>query len=189
MREDGGAACVAASDGALVRAARLGDADAFATLVDRHGPAMYRYAVRLLGSEQDAADATQDAFVSAWRNLRSFRGQSTLRTWLFTLVSRRSADVRRTRRPTPIDDRLLSALSGRAHDNPLQSAVDAELITALREALAELPWHQRATWLLREVDGMSYEEIGIVLGLTTGSVRGHLHRGRRTLAERMARWR
>lgn len=178
-----------ASDEALVRAARVGDAEAFATIVRRHGPAMYRYAVRLLGSEHDATDATQEAFVSAWRSLGSFRGHSALRTWLFTLVSRRAADLRRTRRPTPIDDPLVSALVGPAPDNPLQSALDDELLAALRLALAELPWHQRAVWLLREIDGMTYQEIGTVLGLTTGSVRGHLHRGRKMLAERMNRWR
>lgn len=172
-----------------MRAARVGDAEAFAMIVRRHGPAMYRYAVRLLGSEHDATDATQEAFVSAWRSLGSFRGHSALRTWLFTLVSRRAADLRRTRRPTPIDDPLVSALVGPAPDNPLQSALDDELLAALRLALAELPWHQRAVWLLREIDGMTYQEIGTVLGLTTGSVRGHLHRGRKMLAERMNRWR
>lgn len=178
-----------ASDRALARAARLGDIDAFAAIVDRHGPAMYRFAVRQLGSEADAAEATQDAFVSAWRSLGTFKGRSSLRTWLFTLVTRRAADLHRVRRPTPIDNSLLSALPGSAHDNPLQMAVESELIEALRRALAELPWHQRAAWLLREVDGMSYAEIATTLGLTTGSVRGHLHRARKTLAERMARWR
>ena len=76
-----------------------------------------------------------------------------------------------------------------AQDNPLQQVLDAELLAALQVALAELPWHQRAAWLLREVEEMSYDEIAVTLGVSEGSVRGHLHRGRRTLAERMARWR
>ncbi|MEI7056514.1 RNA polymerase sigma factor [Nocardioides sp. CCNWLW239] len=178
-----------ATDEALVRAARLGDQEAFREIVDRHGPAMYRYAVRLVGDATDAAEATQDAFVSAWRSLSGFAGQSSLRTWLIRLVHRRAADLQRRRRATPIDDGLLSRLSPVAADNPLQSVLDAELLEALQLALNELPWHQRATWLLREIEEMSYEEISIALAMPIGAVRGHLYRGRRTLAERMARWR
>ncbi|WP_246081523.1 RNA polymerase sigma factor [Nocardioides litoris] len=178
------------SDTALVRAARLGDEAAFAQIVERHGPAMYRYALRLVNADAtDAAEAVQEAFVSAWRGLDGFEGRSSLRTWLIRLVHRRAADLRRKRRPIPVDDDLLSVVSRPASDNPLQSALDAELLEALQQALDELPWHQRAAWLLREVEGMSYDEIAEALSLPVGSVRGHLHRGRRTLAERMARWR
>lgn len=89
----------------------------------------------------------------------------------------------------PIDDELLSRLTPPARDNPLQWVLDEELVAALQLALDELPWHQRSAWLLREVEQMSYQEIASTLDLPVGSVRGHLHRGRRTLAERMARWR
>ncbi len=67
--------------------------------------------------------------------------------------------------------------------------LDSELLEALQEALDELPWNQRSAWLLREVEGLGYDEIAHAMGTTVGSVRGHLHRGRRQLAERMARWR
>lgn len=179
-----------ASDDALVRAARLGDEQAFAVVVSRHGPAMHRYALRLVGGHRaDAAEATQDALVSAWRDLSLFEGRSSLRTWLMRLVHRRAADLQRKRRPTPIDDDLLSRVVRPASDNPLQSVLDAELLAALQVALDELPWHQRASWLLREVEGMSYDEIAETLAIPVGSVRGHLHRGRTTLTRRMARWR
>jgi RNA polymerase sigma-70 factor (ECF subfamily) len=178
------------SDAALVRAARLGDDDAFGVLVDRHGPSMLRYARRLVGgSESDAAEAVQEAFISAWRSLDTFRGESSLRTWLFRLVHRRAVDLQRHRRPTPIDDELVSRFVGASGDNPLQDVLDAELLEALQQALDELPWNQRAAWLLREVEGLAYEDIARTMGTTVGSVRGHLHRGRRQLAERMARWR
>lgn len=178
------------SDDALVRAARLGDEGAFRVIVDRYGPQMYRYALRQVGgSDADAAEATQEAFISAWRSLDSFEGRSSLRTWLFRLVHRRASDLQRHRRPTPIDDALLSRVVLPADDNPLQDLLDGELLEALQVALDELPWHQRAAWLLREVEGLSYAEIGEALSIPVGSVRGHLHRGRRTLAERMARWR
>lgn len=179
-----------ASDNALVRAARLGDHDAFGELVDRHGPGMLRYARRLVGgSEADAGEVVQEAFISAWRSLDSFRGESTIRTWLFRLVHRRAVDLQRHRRPTPIDDELLSRMLPTAGDNPLQDVLNSELLEALQKALEELPWNQRAAWLLREVEGLGYDEIALAMGTTVGSVRGHLHRGRRQLAERMARWR
>ena len=179
-----------ASDAALVRAARLGDDDAFGALVDRHGPSMLRYARRLVGgSEADAGEVVQEAFISAWRSLDTFRGDSSIRTWLFRLVHRRAVDLQRHRRPTPIDDELISRVIEASGDNPLQDVLDAELLEALQRALDELPWNQRAAWLLREVEGLGYEEIARTMGTTVGSVRGHLHRGRRQLAERMARWR
>lgn len=177
------------SDEALARAAGVGDEDAFAVLVDRHGPGMYRYAMRLVGSDADATEVTQEAFVSAWKGIATFAGQSSLKTWLFRLVHRRAVDLQRHRKATPINDDLLSAISRPAADNPLQHVLDSELLEALQQALAELPWHQRAAWLLREVEEMSYEEIAVTLALPVGSVRGHLQRGRKNLAERMARWR
>lgn len=178
------------TDGALVRAARLGDEDAFGEIVDRYGPGMLRYARRLVGgNDADAAEAVQEAFISAWRGLETFRGESSLRTWLFRLVHRRAVDLQRHRRPTPIDDELLSRMVRIADDNPLQDLLDGELLEALQQALDELPWNQRAAWLLREVEGLGYDEIAQALGTTVGSVRGQLHRGRRQLAERMARWR
>ena len=183
-------ALAAASDAALVRAARLGDDDAFGEIVDRYGPGMLRYARRLVnGSDADAGEVVQEAFISAWKSLDSFRGESSLKTWLFRLVHRRAVDLLRHRRPTPIDDELLSRVVRVADDNPLQDVLDSELLEALQEALDELPWNQRSAWLLREVEGLGYDEIAHAMGTTVGSVRGHLHRGRRQLAERMARWR
>jgi RNA polymerase sigma-70 factor (ECF subfamily) len=177
------------SDEALARAAGVGDEDAFRAIVDRHGPGMYRYALRLTGSEAEAAEVTQEALVSAWKGVGTFEGRSSLRTWLIRLVHRRAVDQTRVRRPTPINDDLLSAVARPARDNPLQSVLDTELLEALQEALGELPWHQRACWLLREVEEMSYDEIATALAMPVGSVRGHLQRGRKNLAERMARWR
>ena len=165
----------AASDAALVRAARLRDDDAFGVLVDRHGPPMLRYARRLVGgSKADAGEVVQEAFISAWRSLDTFRGESSLRTWLFRLVHRRAVDLQRHRRPTPIDDELISRVIDASDDNPLQDVLDSELLEALQRALDELPWNQRAAWLLREVEGLGYEEIARTMGTTVGSVRGAL---------------
>ncbi len=86
---------VGAADRALVRNARLGDRRAFDAIVNRYGPDMYRYASRLLGNDADAAEAVQEAFVSAWSGIAGFEGRSALRTWLFTLVHRRAVDLQR----------------------------------------------------------------------------------------------
>jgi len=177
------------SDAALVRAARLGDHDAFALIVSEHGPAMHRFAARTLGNAFDAQEAVQEAFASAWRDLRLFRGDSSLRTWLFTLVSRKAADLRRRRRPIPVDDEMLLRWAASESSGPYEHVAAAALVTALEEALTELPVRQRAAWVLREVEQMSYEEIATVLGVTVGSVRGHLHRSRNALQERMSPWR
>ncbi len=178
-----------ASDEALVRAASVGDRDAFAVLVGRYGPGMYRYALRLVGDENDADEIAQEAFVSAWRGLRTFAGRSSLKTWLYRLVHRRAVDTQRHRRPSPVSDDLLSTLTPAASDDPLQQVLDGELLIALQAVLHELPWQQRATWLLREVEDMTYEEIAETVAVSVGSVRGHLYRARRTVAERMALWR
>ena len=177
------------SDAALARAARLGDTDAFAAIVDRHGPVMRRYARFILGNDDDASDATQEALVSAWRSLDGFRGESTLRTWLFTLVSRRAADLQRKRKPTPLEDEALELHIESVPDVTLAGAMESEMLTALRAALQELPLLQRACWLLREIEGLSYDEIATALSITPASVRGLLHRSREALARRMEAWR
>ncbi|WP_235503370.1 RNA polymerase sigma factor [Aeromicrobium sp. Root495] len=178
------------SDRVLVRLARLGDRSAFDAIVERHGPGMYRFALRMVGGhDADAAEVVQEAFVSAWKNLETFEARSTLRTWLFSLTSRRAVDLQRRRRPTPVDDEFLALVAPPAQRDPLQDVLDRELVAALQVALTQLPDQQRAVWLLREVEDMSYDEIATTLAITPDSVRGQLHRGRQNLAERMAPWR
>lgn len=190
------------SEVALLRSASLGDRDAFDAIVDRHAPAMLRYASRLLDNPADAEDAVQDALVSAWRGLDTFRGESSLRTWLLTLTSRRAVDVLRKRgalAPAATDPADLAASidgdSGRAADvgstvvDPYRQMATNELVAALDRALGALPWRQRAVWLLREVEELSYEQIARVLATRPTVVRGQLARARTNLAERMAPWR
>ena len=78
------------SDEVLARRAGLGDRDAFALIVNRHGPALYRYAARLLDNPSDVQDAVQETFIGAWKGLYGYRGDAGLRTWLFTLVRRKA---------------------------------------------------------------------------------------------------
>lgn len=178
------------SDEVLARRGGLGDREAFAELIARYGPALHRYGVRMLdGAHHEAEDALQEALTKAWLHLGSFRGDSSVKTWLFRLMANQCLDARRRRRPRPVDDALLSELptDGRSAADAL--ALARELREALDVALSELSWRQRASWMLREVEGLSYEDIAVVLDTTEPVVRGQLHRARANLAARMEEWR
>jgi RNA polymerase sigma-70 factor (ECF subfamily) len=177
-------------DQLLARRAALGDRTAFAAIFDRHAAAMFRYALNMLDGDVHAAeDAVQDALENAWVHLPGFRGDAQLRTWLFRITANIVLAARRRRRPVAVDDELLTALPARAHEGPADQVQDAGLRAALELALTELPWRQRACWLLREMEGLSYEEIAGILSTTPVVVRGQLHRARATLAVRMVQWR
>lgn len=177
-------------DEVLVRRAALGDREAFSQLVRRHGPAMFRYAMTMLGGHvQDAEDATQNAFVQAWQHLPGFRGASSLRTWLFRITAREVMALRGRRRPVPVDNDLLSPLPASPEWEPAPRVDDAELQDALMAALGELPWRQRACWILAEQEDLTYRQIASILDVSVPVVRGQLHRARATLAVRMAHWR
>ena len=178
------------SDESLTRQAALGDRQAFSVLVRRHGPALFRYALPMLdGNVHDAEDAVQSALASAWANLPRFRSDSSLRTWLFRITANEVLSARRRRRPTPVDNQLLEPLPAPRHDQPAAQLDYDRLARDLTAALGELPWRQRACWLLTEVEGMSYQQIAEALETNTTVVRGQLHRARSTLAVRMAQWR
>lgn len=180
----------AVTDDVLAVQAALGDRAAFAVLVRRHGPSLYRYALRMLdGDEQGAQDAVQEAFLDAWVHLPGFRGNAAVHTWLFRLGASRVLVERRRRRPVPVDHRLMTRQDEQRGPGPAQQAEAAELWRTLDLALTELPWRQRATWILRELEGLSYESIAQILQTTPTVVRGQLHRARRAVAIRMEQWR
>ncbi len=179
-----------ADDEALARWAALGDRSAFADIVGRHGPGMFRYATTMLdGNVHDAEDAVQNALTKAWQHLPRFRGESSLRTWMYRITANEVLALRRRRRPISLDDRLLEPMRAPEEDQPEQRLSERELRQALSAALSELPWRQRACWILAEYEEMTYEQIADALDTEVTVVRGQLHRARRTLAIRMARWR
>jgi RNA polymerase sigma-70 factor (ECF subfamily) len=180
---------LAASDRELVNAAALGERDAFEAIVLRYGPQMLRYAQNMLSDGGAAEEVTQDAFVAAWKGLDTFRGDSSLRTWLFTLVSHKVIDHRRRRSIAPAQDWVFDTTPAPEKYDPETAVSNSDFLAELAVALAELPYNQRAAWLLREVDGMTQTEIGRILTITPSAVRGHLTRASATLSERMAAWR
>ncbi|QHT54735.1 RNA polymerase sigma factor [Cellulomonas sp. H30R-01] len=177
-------------DAVLARRAALHDHAAFRAIVDRHGPALYRYARRMLDSPADTEDCVQEAFAAAWTSLPQFEGRSSLRTWLFSITAHkvRSLQRRRARGALPLPFSPDERVDLRVAD-PQRSLERSDLLGALHAALRELPAGPRSAWLLREVEGLSYEEIAQISGTSASTVRGQLHRARAHLVKRMEEWR
>jgi len=169
----------------LVAAARDGDGDAFELLVRRHQGAVYGLALRMLGSEADAQDAAQDTFVQAWRALARFRGDSAFSTWLYRIVTNRCLNILARRRPAD----ALSDDHADRRDDPAEIAVGRERMHAVAAAVLRLGREQRAALVLREFQGLSYDEIAAVLGITVAAVKGRIHRARLLLVEELGAWR
>ena len=173
----------------LVRRAALGDRSAFAEIFEEHAAGMFRYAVHMLdGDVGEAEDVVQTALAKAWQKLPDFERRSSLRTWLFRITANEALAHRRRRRPVPVNDALLASRPAGLGSEPHQQVVADQIWQSLAMALTELPWRQRASWLLFEMEGLSYREIARVLETSETVVRGQLHRARRTLAHRMEQW-
>jgi RNA polymerase sigma-70 factor (ECF subfamily) len=164
-----------------VERARGGDLDAFEALVRQHGPAVYRVALRMLGDPADAEDAAQDAFLQAWRSLRSFRGESRFSTWMYRIVTNRCLnELARRRALEPLEETAPSERPG-----PEQVAVARSELELLRKAVDELTPEQRAALVLREFEGCTYEEIADVLDISVSAVKSRLHRARAEILQVM----
>ncbi len=174
-------------DATLVVRAREGDTLAFETLVRRYQTPVFRIATRMLTDPHDAADTTQEAFISAWRRLHDISAEQAFAAWLYRIAVTRALSAARVRRPhVPLDE---TAGGSDRSPGPEQQAQAYGLLAALRSALTRLTPGQRACWILRETEGMSYEEIAAILHTTPAAVRGRLHRARTQLAEELKSWR
>ena len=169
----------------LVRAAAEGDEDAFAQLVGLYENKVYSLALRMCGSAEDAADAAQEAFLSAWRALPSFRGEAGFSTWLYRLTANASIDllrrVRRQRGELRLDDEELGLTALEAGPGPQEAAERAELRQAVDQALGQLGDSHRQVLVLREIQQLSYEEIARTLDLDLGTVKSRISRARGAL--------
>ena len=162
------------SDAALLRAHVAGDASAFDALVRRHRDRLWAVALRTLGDREDAADAVQEALISAFRNAGSFRGDSAVTTWLHRIVMNACFDrIRRHKsRPTvELPDAELAA-----------TPVDTDTSLDVRDALARLPEDQRAAIVLVDLEGFSVADAADVLDVPIGTVKSRCARGRARLA-------
>lgn len=161
------------ADVEIVRRCLAGQREAFAKLVARHQRAVYGVALRMLGDCDQADDAAQETFVRAYSGLTTFRGESSMRTWLLRIATRLCIDLLRARRrrpELPLDD----------GDAPAQTEWEDEVAGrhSLARAIAQLPPHYKAAIVLRHLHHLSYADMAQALGLPLATVRTHLRRAR-----------
>jgi RNA polymerase sigma-70 factor, ECF subfamily len=165
-------------DAGLLRAHTNGDPEAFGELVRRHRDRLWAVALRTLGDREEAADALQDALISAYRAAHRFRGESAVTTWLHRIVVNACLDRARRRqsRPTvPLPE--TETITSFSCDQP-----DSDTALTVRAALAQLPADQRVALVLLDMQGYTVAEIADLLGVAEGTVKSRCARGRARLA-------
>ncbi|HEX6899602.1 MAG TPA: sigma-70 family RNA polymerase sigma factor [Thermoanaerobaculia bacterium] len=180
-----------ALDLALVERHRCGDMQAFDEVYERFGEMVYNLALRLAGNREEAADLTQEIFLRIYRHLGSFGGRSTLKTWVFRIAINHCRDRLSRHVPTmqsiDADPEEGSVMIADPSRGPEELAVAADQGRRVMEGLARIPQVFREAVVLRDLEGLSYEEIAEVLGVRVGTVRSRIARGRdqlRSLLER-----
>jgi len=175
----------------LIQRSREGDLDCFNQLVERYQRQVYNLSLRMLGNPQAAEDATQDAFISAFKGISKFRGGS-FRTWLFRIAANACRDQLRSlrRRPTTSLDALPLELEWDRHTpSPEEYALARELGEEIRRGLLALPADQRLAVILRDILGLDYEEIAQATASSLGTVKSRLSRGRARLRRHLEPYR
>jgi RNA polymerase sigma-70 factor, ECF subfamily len=177
-------------EAALVQRCAARDEDACAELVSEHQRMVYQLSLNLLGDHNEALDLSQEVFLRVFRTIHGFRGQSALRTWIYRIVVNQARNRQRWWRrrhrgqQVSLDDHLRDhgELAER-NDNGSPDRVlgQKELAERIRAALESLPFEQRTALVLREIDGLSYEEIGYSIGVAVGTVKSRLARAREAL--------
>jgi RNA polymerase sigma-70 factor (ECF subfamily) len=171
------------SDAACVRRLQRGDTDAFEILVRRHEKAIFNLVYRMLGNYDDAAETAQEVFLSAYRAIGQFRGESNFSTWLYRIAlnhatTRRKSTNLRQKRLVPIDG---SDMVDDTQLGPAETLEKKELRERVQRALNELEPEDATVILLRDLQDIPYEDVARVLKIPVGTVKSRLHRARRAL--------
>ena len=175
------------SDAACVRRIQRGDTDAFETLVRRHEKAIFNLVYRMLGDYDDAAETAQEVFLSAYRAIGQFRGESNFSTWLYRIAlnhatTRRKSTSLRQKRLVPIDG---SDMVDDAQLGPAETLEKKELRERVQRALNELEPEDATVILLRDLQDIPYEDVAQMLKIPVGTVKSRLHRARQALKTRL----
>ena len=183
-------------DQRLISSLQAGDESAYEQLIERFQSPVYNLAYRLLNDQADASDVAQEVFLKIFRNVGSFRGDSSLRTWVYRIAVNESHNRRRWlfrhhRGETGIDDVFDDSDSRErplmdSRETPFDFAVNREAQVLLEEALAAINPIFRTAVVLREVEDMSYEEIAEILEVSIGTVKSRIVRGREALRRNLA---
>lgn len=169
------------SDADLIRRAADGSGEAFGILMRRHEDRMFALAIRMLGDRADALDATQDAFISAYRRASSYRGDAAVGTWLYRIGINACKDHARKKKRWVAQDDVEGTIDRRSPG----AGVDDRIVVRIeiQDALAQLPDEYREAVVMHDLGGIPYEEIAAATGTALGTVKSRISRGRRKLAE------
>jgi len=180
----------ASSDAALIEQCAAGNEDACRRLVTDYQRMVFQLGLNLLGDAQEAADLSQEVFLRVFRTLSQFRGQAALRTWIYRITINQAANRRRWWHRRRKDHEVTLDDHTRRHGDPPdahrsrmpdQVLRQREVADRVWTAVGALPFDQRAVVVLREIDGLSYDEIGESLGIAVGTVKSRLARAREVL--------
>ena len=186
---------IRADESAFIEELKSGSEQAFALLIAQYSHSVYSVIARSLRDPADAADVTQDVFVKVFRNISSFHGEASLRTWIYRIALREASNQRRwwsrhKRQELTIDEPreneegetyCLSDALACGNASPFDNAAQAELRARVSAALATVPDAFREVVILREIEGFGYEEIAEILNVTVGTVKSRIARGRAAL--------
>ena len=180
---------VSDAEAALVSRCLAGDEPACSELVESHQRMVYQLAFHLLGDKEEALDLSQDVFLTVFRMLDRFRGQSALRTWIYRIVVNQARNRqrwwnrRRRSSQVSLDDHisLCGDMPSQGEVLPDRQLASKETATLIWQALDRLPFDQKTAIVLREVDGLRYDEIAFSLGIAVGTVKSRLTRARQAL--------
>ena len=176
-------------EAALIQRCAAGDDTAFAEVMAEHQRMVVQLAMNLLGDRDEALDLSQDVFIRVFRTIGQFRGQSALRTWIYRIAVNQARNRHRFWRRRRRSDQVSLDAHVEAHGDfqcgaevgPDRILAQKELAARLQGALDALPFDQRTAIVLREVDGLSYDEIAFSLGVAVGTVKSRLTRARQSL--------
>ena len=180
------------AEAALIERCTIGDETACADLVNSHQRMVYTLSLHLLQDPDEALDLSQEVFLRVFRTLPRFRGQSSLRTWIYRIVVNQASNRqrwwrgRRRAQQVALDEHTAAHgefPESRSYAMPDQVLQQREIAGRVWQALDQLPFDQRAVIVLREIDGLSYEEIAVSLGVVVGTVKSRLARARESLRE------
>jgi RNA polymerase sigma-70 factor (ECF subfamily) len=188
----------AEEDRALISKAQAGDKAAFRRLVERHQRRAFAIALALVRDENDARELVQDAFLRVYKNLGGFQGGSSFFTWLYRIITNLSIDLIRKpgRQTTDLEDARLETEEGMDLELPFLGRLDGadpadvvrrrEIAARVQSALDALPSYHRAVVVMREIDGLSYEEMAQVMGVSKGTIMSRLFHARQKLQRALA---
>jgi RNA polymerase sigma-70 factor (ECF subfamily) len=188
----------AEEDRVLIAKAQAGDVAAFRQLVERHQRRAFAIALALVRDENDARELVQDAFLRVYKGLNSFQGSSSFFTWLYRIITNLSIDLIRKpgRQLADIDEARFESDESQEAEFPLLARVDGadpvdvvrrrEIASRLQTALDALPPYHRGVIVMREIEGLSYEEMAVAMGVSKGTIMSRLFHARQKLQKALA---